>query len=60
MSGEILEKMFGVGLSEVPQSEWPEGTEIILKMMPPGSRVVRKPDGSISVFSPMELELFTH
>lgn len=56
MNNEVLKKMFGVGLPEIPKSEWPEGTEEALKMMGPGARIVRKQDGSISIFSAPEFE----
>lgn len=44
----------GFGLSEVSRAEWPEGTEVLLEIMGQGARVVRKPDGSIAVFSALE------
>lgn len=48
---ELVKKMFGIDLPGVPESEWPKGTAEILKMMGKGSRVVRKPDGSISIYN---------
>lgn len=46
---KVLKEKFGIGLQDVPETEWPEWVKKDIEELGKDARVVRKPDGSISI-----------